>query len=155
MKESCGRFTVARKVKLETRGLLAWHSQLSSCRMSGLVAGWILTAGMGLKSEPNSKCCLTWKEFISECYDLHVSVFSCKIGAKKKGRMFTLHQASVSLQCSPFQRTAKAPRIIKDWFKRPFYNLSKHWAWLMLHIISSCHLLLLRMFTVSLTPPQH
>lgn len=83
-----------------------------------------------------------------------IYVFSCKIWARKKSRMFTLHQVSVSLQCSPFQCIAKAPWIIKDWFKRPFYKLSKHWAWLMLHIISSCHLLLLHVFTVSLTPPR-
>lgn len=82
-------------------------------------------------------------------------VFSCKIGARKESRKFTLHQVPVSLHCSPFKCTAKAPLIIKDWFKRPFYNLSKHWAWLMLHIISSCHLLLLCVFTVSLTPPQY
>lgn len=81
--------------------------------------------------------------------------FSFKIGAGKESRMFTLHPVSVSLHCSPFKCTAKAPLIIKDWFKRPFYNLSKHWAWLMLHIISSCHLLLLCLFTVSFTPPQH
>lgn len=81
--------------------------------------------------------------------------FSCKIRARRESRMLTLHQVSVSLHCSPFKCTAKAPLIIKDWFKRPFYNLSKHWAWLMLHIISSCHLLLLCVFTVSFTPPQY
>lgn len=62
--------------------------------------------------------------------------FSYKIRSRKESRMLTLHQVSVSLHCSPFKCTAKAQLIIKDWFKRPFYNLSKHWAWLMLHIIS-------------------
>lgn len=81
--------------------------------------------------------------------------FSCKIVGRKESRMFTLHQVSMSLHWSPFKCTAKAPLIIKDWFKRPFYNLNKHWACLMLHIISSCHLWLLCVFTVSFTPPQY
>jgi len=48
----------------------------------------------------------------------------------------SLCTVSMSLHCSPFKCTAKAPVIIKDWFKRLFHSLSKHWAWLMLHIIS-------------------
>lgn len=117
--------------------------------MSGLVEKWILMAEVGLKSEPNMEKNshlngMTW-----------IYAFSCKIIARKESRMFILHQVSMSLRCSLFKCTAKAPLIIKDWFKSPFYNLNKHWAWLMLHIISSCHLRLLCVFTVSLTPPQY
>lgn len=57
--------------------------------------------------------------------------FSYKIRAKKESLLCTI---SMSLHCSPFKCTAKASLIIKDWFKRLFH--SKHWAWLMLHIIS-------------------
>ena len=84
-----------------------------------------------------------------------IYVFSCKIRASRERRMFTLHQVFAPLHCSLFKCTAKAPLIIKDWFKRRFYNLSKHWAWVMLHIIPFCHLLLLCVFTVALTPPQY
>lgn len=51
-----------------------------------------------------------------------------------------------------FKCTVKAPLIIKDWFKRAFHNLSKQWNWLMLHIISSCHLLLLCVYCASHSP---
>lgn len=132
------------------------YSQLFSRRMSGLVVRWAHTAAMGIKTEPNFKGHQTLKKFTSDCCGLALSmVFLVKSElGKKVGRSLSTKSLCpcivLSLKC-----TAKAPLIIKDWFKRPFHNLSKQWAWLMLHIISSCHLLLLRVFTVPLTPPQY
>lgn len=111
---------------------------------------------MGIKTEPNSKGHQTLKKFTSECFGLDLSMFflvKSELG-KKAGRSLSTKSLCPCIVLS-FKCTAKAPLIIKDWFKRLFHSLSKQWAWLMSHIISSCHLLLLCVFTVPLTPPQY
>jgi len=74
-KQNHGKFTIARKVRVEAGGLLTGHSQPYFCMMSGLVARWVPTARMRMKSEPSSKRCQTWKKFTSECYDQDLSMF--------------------------------------------------------------------------------
>lgn len=113
-------------------------------------------APVGIKTEPNSKGHQTLKKFTPDCCGLDLSmVFLVKSELGKKARRLLSTKSLCPCIVLSFKCTAKAPLIIKDWFKRPFHNLSKQWAWLMLHILSSCHLLLLCVFTVPLTPPQY
>lgn len=105
------------------------------------------------KTEPNSKGHQTLKKFTSECCGLDLAViFLVKsVLGKKAGCSLSTKSLCPCIVLS-FKCTAKAPLIIKDWFKRLFHNLSKQQTWLMLHIISSCHLLLLCVYCASHSP---
>lgn len=132
------------------------YSQLFLCSMSGLVVRWTHMAAMEIKTEPSPKGHQALKKFPSECCGLGLSmVFLVKSELGKKAGCSLCTKSLCPCIVLSFKCTAKAPLIIKDWFKRPFHNLSKQWAWLMLHITASCHLLLLCVFTVPLTPPQY